>query len=160
MPISAYFLGTPYPDAHRTLGDALDPTQAIPHNRLMSTHDHALEEGSALTPRFDSNGLITAVVVDADDGQILMLAHMTQEALDLTIKTGIGTFFSRSRGKLWVKGESSGNRLRVSDLRIDCDQDAVLVIARLEGDGVACHTGRRSCFYRRIENDGTLSFVE
>jgi phosphoribosyl-AMP cyclohydrolase len=126
----------------------------------MSTHDHALEEGTALTPRFDTNGLITAVVIDADDHSVLMLAHMTREALDLTIKTRIGTFFSRSRGKLWVKGESSGNRLKVTDLRIDCDQDAVLVIARLEGDGVACHTGRRSCFYRRIEDDGSLSFVE
>jgi phosphoribosyl-AMP cyclohydrolase len=126
----------------------------------MSTHDHALEEGHALTPRFDVNGLITAVVVDADDGHVLMLAHMNREALDATVKTRIGTFFSRSRGKLWVKGETSGNRLRVTDLRIDCDQDAVLVVARVEGDGVTCHTGRRSCFYRRVEADGSLSFVE
>ncbi len=113
-------------------------------------HDKELEEGSALTPRFDANGLISAIVADETSGDILMLAHMNAEALQRTIETREGWFWSRSRKSLWKKGESSGNVLRVSEMRIDCDQDAVLLKVSVAGDGKTCHTGRRSCFYRSI----------
>ncbi len=112
-------------------------------------HD-ALELGSALTPRFDALGLITAVVTDARSGEVLMLAHMNAEALARTIETGFATYWSRSRGALWVKGETSGNRQKIVDLRIDCDQDAVWLKVEVEGHGAACHRGYRSCFYRSI----------
>lgn len=104
-------------------------------------------------PRWDANGLITAVVTDATTGQPLMLAHMNDEALAKTIESGEAWFWSRSRGRLWKKGESSGHVLKVVELHIDCDQDALWV--RAEPAGPACHTGARSCFYRRIE-DGSL----
>ncbi|TPW31241.1 phosphoribosyl-AMP cyclohydrolase [Pararhizobium mangrovi] len=110
------------------------------------------EMGATLAPRFDANGLVTAVVTDADDGTVLMLAHMDADALARTIKTGEAHFFSRSRRRLWKKGETSGNVLDVETARIDCDQDAVWLTARIRGSGVACHTGARSCFYRRIES--------
>jgi phosphoribosyl-AMP cyclohydrolase len=113
-------------------------------------HDKELEEGTALTPRFDANGLITAVVSDEKTGEVLMLAHMNADALARTIETREGWFWSRSRKSLWKKGESSGNVLRVSAMRIDCDQDAVLLQVSVTGDGKTCHTGRRSCFYRSI----------
>jgi phosphoribosyl-AMP cyclohydrolase len=113
-------------------------------------HDKELEEGSSLAPRFDANGLITAVVADEKSGEVLMLAHMNAEALNRTIETREGWFFSRSRKALWKKGETSGNVLRVSEMRVDCDQDAVLLKVRVTGDGKTCHTGRRSCFYRTI----------
>lgn len=111
------------------------------------------ETGSTLDPRYDANGLITAVVTDAGDGTVLMLAHMNADALAKTIETRIAHFWSRSRQALWKKGETSGNVLRVVELRVDCDQDAIWVIA--EAAGPACHTGERSCFYRRIV-DGAL----
>ncbi|MBW8637063.1 phosphoribosyl-AMP cyclohydrolase [Hoeflea sp. WL0058] len=111
----------------------------------------ALEEGEALTPRFDVNGLVTAVVTDADDGTVLMLAHMNREALDLTMSTGIAHYYSRSRKQLWKKGETSGNLQTVTEARIDCDQDAIWLKVRVAGYSATCHTGRRSCFYRRIE---------
>jgi phosphoribosyl-AMP cyclohydrolase len=113
-------------------------------------HDKELEEGRTLTPRFDANGLISAIVADEKTGEILMLAHMNAEALSRTIKTREGWFWSRSRKSLWKKGESSGNVLRVSEMRIDCDQDAVLLKVSVTGGGETCHTGRRSCFYRSI----------
>jgi phosphoribosyl-AMP cyclohydrolase len=113
-------------------------------------HDKELEEGSSLAPRFDANGLITAVVADEKSGEVLMLAHMNAEALNRTIETREGWFFSRSRKALWKKGETSGNVLRVSEMRVDCDQDAVLLKVRVTGDGKTCNTGRRSCFYRTI----------
>lgn len=113
-------------------------------------HDQELEEGASLTPRYDPNGLITAIVADEKSGEILMLAHMNEEALKRTIETREGWFWSRSRKSLWKKGESSGNVLRVSEMRIDCDQDAVLLKVSVTGDGKTCHTGRRSCFYRSI----------
>jgi phosphoribosyl-AMP cyclohydrolase len=112
--------------------------------------EHAIESGTALSPRFDADGLVVAVVVDADKGDVLMVAHMNAEALARTIETRQGWFFSRSRRRLWRKGEESGNTLAVADIRVDCDQDAVLLMARIAGDGVACHTGYRSCFYRSI----------
>ena len=114
-----------------------------------------LEHGSALTPRFDANGLIAAVATHALTGEILMLAWMNAEALDLTLKTGEAHYFSRSRGALWKKGETSGQVQKVRELRVDCDQDAVWIKVDPQGDGGACHTGARSCFYR-VWQDGRL----
>ncbi|MEJ1161119.1 phosphoribosyl-AMP cyclohydrolase [Prosthecomicrobium sp. N25] len=113
-------------------------------------HHDDLELGARLTPRFDANGLITAVVTDAATGEVLMLAHMNAEALARTIETGVATFWSRSRQAIWVKGETSGNRQVVREMRVDCDQDAVWLMVDTEGHGAACHRGFRSCFYRRI----------
>jgi phosphoribosyl-AMP cyclohydrolase len=107
------------------------------------------ETGTTLTPKWDADGLITAVVTDGASGEPLMVAHMNAEALERTIDSGEAWFWSRSRGRLWKKGESSGHVLKVVELRIDCDQDALWV--RAEPAGPACHTGARSCFYRRVE---------
>ena len=109
-----------------------------------------LEEGETFAPRFDANGLIACVTCDAADGQILMLAYMNEEALRLTIETGLAHYWSRSRQTLWRKGEASGQIQRVKEIRTDCDQDALLLSVVPGGDGSACHTGRRSCFYRKI----------
>jgi phosphoribosyl-AMP cyclohydrolase len=109
------------------------------------------EEGTVLAPRFDANGLVTAVVTDAGDGTLLMVAHMNDDALRLTLDTGIAHYWSRSRRTLWKKGETSGNFQRVVEMRVDCDQDAVWLKVEVAGDGVTCHTGRRSCFYRTVE---------
>jgi phosphoribosyl-AMP cyclohydrolase len=114
----------------------------------------ALEEGMLLSPRFDASGLITTVVTDADDGMVLMVAHMNAEALSLTIETGIAHYWSRSRGTLWKKGETSGNFQRVIEMRTDCDQDAIWISVSVAGNGPTCHTGRRSCFYRVVETEG------
>ena len=113
----------------------------------------ALERGDAIAPRFDANGLVAAIAQHADTGEILMFAWMNDEALKLTLDTGIAHYFSRSRGSLWKKGETSGQLQVVTELRIDCDQDAVLIKVRPQGDGGACHVGFRSCFYRVWEND-------
>ena len=113
----------------------------------------ALERGAAIAPRFDANGLVAAIAQHADTGEILMFAWMNDEALKLTLDTGIAHYFSRSRGSLWKKGETSGQLQVVIELRIDCDQDAVLIKVRPQGDGGACHVGFRSCFYRVWEND-------
>ncbi|WP_417433792.1 phosphoribosyl-AMP cyclohydrolase [Hoeflea sp.] len=110
----------------------------------------ALEEGTELTPRFDANGLITAVVTDSRDNAVLMLAHMNDEALRLTIDTGVAHYWSRSRKALWKKGETSGNLQMVDEIRIDCDQDAILLKVRVTGADATCHTGRRSCFFRKV----------
>ena len=118
-------------------------------------HD-AVETGSAFSPLFDANGLIVAVVTDARSGDVLMVAYMNGEALARTIETRQAWFWSRSRKKLWRKGEESGNTLTVTDLRVDCDQDALLL--RVEaGDRVACHRGYRSCFYRSVPLGGVVS---
>lgn len=109
-----------------------------------------IERGSTFQPKFDADGLIPAVVTDAAQGGVLMFAWMNEAALALTLETRIGHFWSRSRGRLWQKGEESGNVLRVSEVLTDCDQDVLWVKARVEGDGVACHTGARSCFYRSV----------
>jgi phosphoribosyl-AMP cyclohydrolase len=109
-----------------------------------------LETTTAFTPRFDEHGLITCVVVDAADGTVLMVAHMNAEALARTRETGEAWFWSRSRMRLWRKGETSGNVLAVEEVLVDCDQDVLLVRVRVGGDHVACHTGRRSCFYRSV----------
>ena len=119
-----------------------------------STHD--LEHGSALTPRFDTAGLVAAVATHADTGEVLMFAWMNAEALQKTLATGEAHYWSRSRGELWHKGATSGRVQQVVEARIDCDQDAVWLKVRPQGDGGACHTGARSCFYRVIGPDGTL----
>ncbi|QKV18079.1 phosphoribosyl-AMP cyclohydrolase [Oricola thermophila] len=109
-----------------------------------------LETGDVLSPRFGPDGLITAVTVDAEDNTVLMVAHMNSEALRLTVETGIAHYWSRSRQAIWKKGETSGNMQSVRELRIDCDQDCVLLKVTTAGDGANCHTGRRSCFYRAV----------
>ncbi|HEY0291422.1 MAG TPA: phosphoribosyl-AMP cyclohydrolase [Hansschlegelia sp.] len=113
------------------------------------SHDE-LEEGLQLTPKFDRDGLVAAIVTDADGGGVLMFAHMNAEALRATIATGVAHFWSRSRGKLWRKGETSGHEMTVKEMRVDCDQDALWLSVRVAGTGAACHTGRRSCFYRVV----------
>ena len=114
-----------------------------------------LEQGAILAPRFDSAGLIAAVATHADTGEVLMLAWMNAEALRRTLDTGEAYYFSRSRQALWKKGETSGQVQQVTEVRVDCDQDAVWLKVRPQGDGGACHTGQRSCFYRAVE-DGKL----
>lgn len=109
------------------------------------------DTGLVLDPKFDANGLVTAVATDHVSGELLMVAHMTAEALERTVATGEAHFWSRSRGRLWKKGETSGHVLRVVEMRIDCDQDALWLI--VDPQGPACHTGERSCFYRRIAGD-------
>ena len=119
------------------------------------------EEGLVFQPKFDASGLVTCVATDAATGDVLMVAHMNEEALRKTIASGDAWYFSRSRNALWRKGETSGHTQRVVEMRLDCDQDAVWI--RVEQTGAACHTGRRSCFYRKIEAvDGSarLSFVD
>lgn len=110
------------------------------------------DKGLALDPKYDANGLLTAVVTDVADGVVLMVGHMNAEALAKSRDSETVHFFSRSRQRLWQKGESSGHFLHIVEMRIDCDQDAVWIIAR--PDGPTCHTGVRSCFYRRIGPDG------
>lgn len=117
----------------------------------------ALEQGGALTPRFDANGLVAAVATHADTGEVLMLAWMDAEALALTLETRVAHYFSRSRRALWKKGETSGQLQAVIEIRVDCDQDAVWLKVRPGGDGGACHTGARSCFYRVVQADGSLT---
>ena len=108
-----------------------------------------VEEGLAFAPKFDADGLITAVATDATSGDVLMVAHMNAEALRKTIESGEAWYYSRSRQALWRKGESSGHVQRVVELRVDCDQDALWLKVEQAGAG-ACHTGRRSCFYRAV----------
>jgi phosphoribosyl-AMP cyclohydrolase len=116
------------------------------------------EEGLAFQPKFDASGLVTCVATDAATGDVLMVAHMNDEALRKTIASGEAWYFSRSRNALWRKGETSGQTQRVVEMRMDCDQDAVWI--RVEQIGAACHTGRRSCFYRKVDGDARLSFVD
>ena len=113
-----------------------------------------VERGDRLTPRFDENGLVAAVAQHADTGEVLMLAWMNAEALARTLESGEAWYWSRSRRELWRKGATSGQLQRVEEVRIDCDQDAVLLRVRPAGDGGACHLGERSCFHRRVERDG------
>jgi phosphoribosyl-AMP cyclohydrolase len=122
-----------------------------------------LEQGSALTPKFDANGLVTVVTTDHASGELLMVAHMNAEALARTVATGDAWYWSRSRQQLWRKGESSGHTQKVIEMRVDCDQDALWIKVRQEGP--ACHTGQRSCFYRRVglgesADAATLSFAD
>ena len=124
------------------------------HGLIAGIMDNEREQGSKFLPKFDAAGLLAAIVTDAGDGAVLMLGYMNQSAYDATRATGLVHFYSRSRDRLWQKGESSGNVLRVEDIHIDCDQDALLIIASPAGP--TCHTGERSCFYRRVAEDGSL----
>ena len=108
-----------------------------------------IEEGLKLLPKFDADGLVTAVTTDAASGELLMVAHMDEEALAKTIASGEAHYYSRSRKRLWRKGEESGHTQRVIEMRVDCDQDAVWLRVEQKGPG-ACHTGRKSCFYRAV----------
>ena len=126
-----------------------------------SSEINDIEDGLGLQPRYDASGLVTCVATDAGSGEVLMVAHMNDEALRKTIATGEAWYFSRSRHALWRKGETSGHVQRVLEMRMDCDQDAVWI--RVEQSGAACHTGRRSCFYRKVtagEGGPRLSFVD
>ncbi|BDV34606.1 phosphoribosyl-AMP cyclohydrolase [Methylocystis iwaonis] len=120
----------------------------------MTDDKAALEEGSAFAPRFDANGLIVCVTVEAATREILMVAYMNQLALDKTIETGVAHYWSRSRNALWRKGDTSGQVQRVVSLSVDCDQDAIQLMVEAGGDGKACHTGRKSCFYRSLSSEG------
>jgi phosphoribosyl-AMP cyclohydrolase len=120
-----------------------------------------LEEGTVLTPRFNADGLVTCVTTDAATGALLMVAHMNAEALAKTLETGEAWYWSRSRGELWHKGATSGQIQTVVEMRVDCDQDALWLKVNVAGDGGCCHTGRRSCFYRKVETqDGKPSLVQ
>ncbi len=121
------------------------------------------EEGLAFQPKFGEDGLATCVAVDARRGDVLMVAHMNEQALEATLSSGVVHYWSRSRGALWRKGDTSGQTQRLVEMRVDCDQDAFLAFVDVAGDGGACHTGRRSCFYRRVETaaaETRLAFVE
>jgi len=121
-----------------------------------------IEVTRSFEPKFGPDGLIPAIVTDAHSGEVLMFAYMNEEALAETIASGLGHFWSRSRAKLWKKGDESGNLLKVVEVRTDCDQDVIWVRAEVLGDGVACHTGARSCFYRRVvqPRDGEPAALE
>jgi phosphoribosyl-AMP cyclohydrolase len=126
-----------------------------------SPDSNDIEEGLKFQPKFDASGLVTCVATDAGSGDVLMVAHMNEEALRKTIASGEAWYFSRSRQSLWRKGESSGQTQRVVEMRLDCDQDAIWI--RVEQTGAACHTGRRSCFYRAVTTGAggaELSFVD
>jgi phosphoribosyl-AMP cyclohydrolase len=121
---------------------------------MKNTQPASPDGAEAFEPKYDAQGLLTAVVTDVDTGQVLMVAHMNREALEATRKNRKATFFSRSRKKLWVKGETSGNFLRVEEVLVDCDQDCLVLRVRLPDPGVACHTGEKSCFYRKLDLSG------
>jgi phosphoribosyl-AMP cyclohydrolase len=121
------------------------------------------EEGLAFKPKFGADGLVTCVAIDAKRGDVLMVAHMNEAALEATLDSGVVHYWSRSRGALWRKGDTSGQTQRLVEMRVDCDQDAFLAFVDVGGDGGACHTGRRSCFYRRVQTGPSgprLSFNE
>ena len=118
---------------------------------MTDINQHDAEQGTAFMPKFDSQGLLSAVAIDADTHAVLMLAFMDAEALAQTRATGLAHFYSRSRGRLWRKGESSGNVLQVQEIRVDCDKDALVLLVTPHGP--ACHTGERSCFYRKLEGE-------
>lgn len=117
------------------------------------TTKEEIEKGAKLQPKFDANGLIPCITSEASTNEVIMFAFMNEEALRHTIQTRKATYFSRSRNKLWVKGESSGQVQRVKELRTDCDQDVILLKVDIGQNGAACHTGYKSCFYRKLEND-------
>jgi phosphoribosyl-AMP cyclohydrolase len=124
------------------------------HSRVMT---ESLEAVTILTPRYDSDGLITAVLTDARDNALLMVAHMNAEALNRTLSTGQAWFWSRSRQCLWLKGETSGHVMQVQEIRVDCDQDCLWLL--VDPAGPACHTGEASCFYRIVRADGQLDRI-
>jgi phosphoribosyl-AMP cyclohydrolase len=133
--------------------------EGLPVSTSADIHD--IEQGLEFQPKFDASGLLTCVATDAGSGDVLMVAHMNDEALRRTIASGEAWYFSRSRNALWRKGETSGHVQRVVEMRLDCDQDAIWI--RVEQSGAACHTGRRSCFYRAVttgEGGPRLLFVD
>src|SRR5487761_2358739 len=115
---------------------------------------HDIEEGNVFAPRFGADGLITCVTIAAGSGEILMLAHMNAQALQASIDTGVAHYWSRSRGQLWRKGDTSGQVQTIVEMRTDCDQDALLLMVKVGGDGHACHTGRHSCLSRKVGAGG------
>ncbi|MEO1280232.1 MAG: phosphoribosyl-AMP cyclohydrolase [Pseudomonadota bacterium] len=116
-----------------------------------------VEQGNLFSPKFDSDGLIPAIVTEVGQAQVLMFAFMDAKALQLSISTRQAHFFSRSRNRLWKKGEESGNTLQIETMRTDCDQDVVWLSVRVQGNGVACHTGEKSCFYRSVDLESEVS---
>lgn len=120
-----------------------------------------LDSGSVFAPRFDEAGLITTIAIDAADSQVLMVAYMNAQSLALTLETGIAHYWSRSRASLWKKGETSGNVQEVNEIWTDCDQDVIMLKVRTLDTGANCHTGRKSCFYRKVEvaQDGSTTLV-
>ena len=118
---------------------------------MTNSVDAEREQGATFMPKFDANGLLTAVAVDSASSAVLMVAFMDREALNKTLETGLAHFHSRSRGRLWMKGETSGHVLRIEDILVDCDQDALVL--RVRPEGPACHTGALACFYRKVEGD-------
>jgi phosphoribosyl-AMP cyclohydrolase len=144
--------------------EPFDPTRPSLKNIMNTRMIHPrttrseIEAGLQFQPKFDADGLIPCITADATTGEILMFAFMNEEALGLTMKTGKATYYSRSRKKLWLKGEESGNRLSVVEMRIDCDQDVIWLRVDPKG-GAACHNGYRSCFYRKVNPDGSLEQV-
>ena len=149
-------MSPPYSPLCHMRGIARGDNGAIPALKRRDM-DQPSDATDRFQPRFDPAGLVTAIVTDAETGTLLMVAHMNQDAIDRTRETGQAHFWSRSRSALWRKGETSGNGLALIEMRVDCDQDALLL--RVSPAGPACHTGRRSCFYRRVEADGTLVFL-
>ena len=134
-----------------------------PSQTSESNSKHALEESAAFSPKFDQFGLLTCVTIEHATGEVLMVAHMNAEALAKTLETSIVHYYSRSRNTLWRKGDTSGQVQSLIELRTDCDQDAVIARVSVGGDGKACHTGRKNCFYRAVElgPDGPfLKFTE
>jgi len=125
----------------------------------VSDDNKQIEQTLKLSPRFDEKGLITAIAQDAKTGQVLMVAYMNRQALELTIQTGYATYYSRSRGKLWKKGEQSGHMQRVRQILVDCDQDCLLL--KVEVDAGQCHVGYQSCFYRALKagTDNQLELI-
>ena len=125
----------------------------------LMTEKQLIEEGAEFRPKFDAEGLITAIAQDADTNQVLMVAYMNQEALDITIKTGRATYYSRSRKKIWRKGEESGHTQQVQQILIDCDQDCIVL--KVKVDAGQCHVGYQSCFYRKLKDrqGKTLTFI-
>jgi phosphoribosyl-AMP cyclohydrolase len=125
----------------------------------MSAVGSEIEEGLCLAPRFDKSGVLPCVTQEASTGVVLMVAYMNQEAFEKTVATGRATYFSRSRGKLWVKGQESGHYQVVREIRVDCDQDCILLL--VEQEGAACHVGYHSCFYRRVKTGaaGELEYL-
>lgn len=119
-----------------------------------------IEEGSVFAPRFTSDGLLPVMAVDAASQSPLMFAWMNAQALQLTLDTRIAHYWSRSRGKLWKKGETSGQLQKVIRIRTDCDQDVVVLDVEVQGNGAACHTGRATCFYRAVNEDGSLVSID
>ncbi len=115
----------------------------------MSAEKKDIEEGLTFRPKFDEQGLIPVVTMDADSNEVLMVANMNAAALEATLASGKGTYYSRSRGKLWVKGEQSGHEQKVVEILVDCDQDCLVM--KVEAQGGQCHVGYRGCFYRRVK---------